>query len=193
MAQHGGEGEKAHQRHHGADDAGRGGEQRAGDERCDGERTGQPARGELDRAEQPVEDVGALDDVAHEDEERHGDQDVVGHHRPGALHEQRHHLFHVAVEGEEGEAHAHRHQREGDREAEHDEADEQNEHQHAELRIGHEFASRAARCSRMSFSSSSTSCRRCGQPPVLRQMRQRTTSTMPCSRSSTPVTGMIVL
>ena len=41
-AQHRREGEQAHQRHDRADDAGRGGEQRAGGERGDGERAGQP-------------------------------------------------------------------------------------------------------------------------------------------------------
>ena len=88
MPQHRRKGEQAHQRHHRTDDAGGGGKKRAGRKRGDGQRTRQSARRKLDGAEQPVEDIGALDDIAHEDEQRHGDQDIVGHHRPGALDQQ---------------------------------------------------------------------------------------------------------
>ena len=88
--------------------------------------------GELQRAEQPVEDVGALDDVAHEHEQRDRDQHVVRHHRIGALDEQ---VEDQVAHREVAEEHAERHQRERDREPEHDEDDEQGEHQHAEFGI----------------------------------------------------------
>ena len=82
------EGEEPHQRHHRADDAGGGRKQRAGDQRRHRHRAGNPPRDDAQRREQPVDDVGALDDVAHEQEQRHGGQDVVGHDREGLVHEQ---------------------------------------------------------------------------------------------------------
>ncbi len=59
-------GQQAHQGDDGADDAGGGGEQRAGDQGGHRHRARQPARGDAERIEQPVDDVGPLDDVAHE-------------------------------------------------------------------------------------------------------------------------------
>ena len=47
-----------------------------------------PARGDVQRREQPVDDVGALDDVAHEQEQRHRGQHVVRHDRIGLVDEQ---------------------------------------------------------------------------------------------------------
>ncbi len=194
-AQHGGKGEQAHQRDHGADDAGGGGEDGAGDEGGDGEGAGETADGELHRVEQPVEDVRPLDDVAHEDEERDGDEDIVGHHRIGALdHEGEDDvaLGHVA------EHHAERHQGEGDGEAEHDEDHEQDEHEHAQFGIAdgdaeHQaapFALAASACSRMIFSVSSTSWRRCGHSPLRRHSTQRTTSEAPWITMRPPTSGM---
>jgi hypothetical protein len=61
-------GEEAHQGDDCADDAGSGREDRAGGERRQRERSRHRTGGELQRAEQPVQDVGALDDVAHEHE-----------------------------------------------------------------------------------------------------------------------------
>ena len=131
-AQHGREREQPHQRHAGADDAGGGGEDRAGGERGERQRARHRTGRELQRAEQPVEDVGALDDVAHEHEQRDRDQHVVRHHRVGALDEQvEDEIAHRPV----AEEHAQRHQRERDRKSEHDEDDEQAEHDHAQLGI----------------------------------------------------------
>ena len=131
-AQHGRKCQQPHQRDAGADNAGRGGKDRAGRERGQRERARHRAGGELQGAEQPVEDVGALDDVAHEDEQRDRDQHVVRHHRVGALDEQ---IENVVAHREVAEEHAERHQRERDRKTEHDEDDEQGEHQNAKFGI----------------------------------------------------------
>src|SRR5262249_1591685 len=95
---------------------------------------------------------------------------------------------------EVAEEHAERHQGEGDGKAEHDEDDEQGEHQHAQLGIAqakHQAlpfgisgwtwpsAFCCSACSRMTFSSSSTSCRRLVHSPRWMQMAQRITSTTP--------------
>ena len=71
--------------------------------------------------EQPVENVGALDDVAHEHEQRHRDQHLVGHDRVGALHEK---VEDDVAHAEVAEAEPQRHQGEGDRKAQGDSEDE---------------------------------------------------------------------
>src|SRR3546814_2108048 len=63
-------------RSHGADDAGGRGEQRAGDQRRHRQRTWQAARRKLNASKQPIQYVRPLDQVAHEDKERHRDQHV---------------------------------------------------------------------------------------------------------------------
>ena len=131
-AQHRRECQQPHQRDAGADDARCGREDRAGRQRGERERGRHRAGRELQRTEQAVEDVGALDDVAHEDEQRNRDQHVVRHHRIGALDEQ---VEDEVAHREVAEEHAERHQRERDREAEHDENDEHPEHDHAQLGI----------------------------------------------------------
>ena len=141
-AQHGREGQQPHQRHHGADDAGRGREHRAGDQRRHRQRARDVLHRELQRMEQPVEDVGALDHVAHEQKQRHRGQHVARRDLERLLHQQREDavledLLSRRVVGVVAECHAHRHQRERDGKAQHDDEDEQPQHQHADLRIGH--------------------------------------------------------
>ena len=140
--QHGGEGQQPHQRHDRADDAGRGREHRAGDQRRHRQRAGDILHRELQRMEQPVENVGALDHIAHEQEQRHRGQHVARRDLEGLLHQQREDavledLLSRRVVGVVAERHAHRHQRERDGKAQHDDEDEQPQHQHADLRIGH--------------------------------------------------------
>ena len=133
------------------------------------------------RAEQTIENIGALDDVAHEDEQRDRDQHVVRHHRIGALDEQ---LEDQIAHREVAEEHAERHQREGDGKAEHDEDDEQAEHDHAQLGIAdaeHQIdplrwpiSSSLVTCSNLRSPSgrgraSSRPCRRC---PTARRRRR---------------------
>ena len=85
---HRGECEEAHQRDHGADDAGGGREEGAGHERRDPHRARDVLRRDVERGEEPADDVRALDDVAHEEEERHRGQRVVRHHRVGLVDEE---------------------------------------------------------------------------------------------------------
>ena len=141
-AQHGGECQQPHQRHHRADDAGRGREHRAGRQRRHRKRAGNVLHRELQRMEQAIENVGALDQIAHEQEQRHRHQHVVRRHLERFLHQQRENsiveeLLARRVVGVEAEADAHRDQGEGDREAQHDDEDEQPQHQHADLRVSH--------------------------------------------------------
>src|SRR5262245_46637864 len=132
-AQHRRKSEQPHQRDAGADNSGRSREDRAGRERGERQRRRDRPGGKLQRTEQTVENVGALDEVAHEHEQRDRDQHVVRHHRVGALHQQ---LEDQVAHREVAEEDAKRHQGEGDGKAEHDEDDEQGEHQHAQLGIG---------------------------------------------------------
>src|SRR5947209_301579 len=92
---------------------------------------------------------------------------------------------------EVAEEHAERHQRECDWEPEHDEDHEHEEHDHAKFGVAdteHQIdpfrcptsssfvtvsSSPCSAFSRMTFSSSSTSCRRFGHSPVRIQMMQR--------------------
>ncbi len=121
-AQHRRHGEQAHQRHHGADDAGGGREHRAGDERRHRERRRDARERQVQALEQLLDQVRALDQVAHEHEQRDRDQHVVRHHRVRALHHEVERLLHrqcraLAAVGEPREDHAHAHQRERRRES----------------------------------------------------------------------------
>ncbi len=139
-------GQQTHQRHHRADDTGRGREHGTGDQRGDGHRPGQIAGRHLQRMEQPVDDVGALDDIAHEQEQRNGNQRVVLHHRIGVLVQK---IENVVVEdvgngldpaliiGVIAEADPHGEQGKGDREAQQHKEDEHAEHQNGDLWISH--------------------------------------------------------
>ncbi len=139
---HGGKGQQAHQRHHGADDARRRGEQGAGDQGRYGHGAGDGAKRKLQAEEQAIENVRPLDDVAHEEEQGYRRQHVIVHDAEGVLRQQ---VEHPAVEegligrviGVETEADAHGHQREGDREAEQDDEYERAQHQDGDLGIGH--------------------------------------------------------
>ena len=76
----------------------------------------------MQAAEQAVDQLRPLDEVAHEEEERNRDQHVVRHHAVGALHEEIERLRDGelgidGVVGVPGEEHAHAHQRERGREA----------------------------------------------------------------------------
>ena len=70
--QHDGKRQEAHQRYHGADNAGSRCKQRAGDQGRDRERAGYPTRGHLHAEKKPIQDVRAFYHVAHEQEQRHG-------------------------------------------------------------------------------------------------------------------------
>ena len=132
---------------------------------------GSPREAICSDAEQAVHDVGALDDVAHEQEQRDRRQRVVPHDRVGPVHEE----VEDAVAEERAEvgpypseeagilagepvvgglehrgvvigvvakADAERHQRVGDRKAQHDREDEDAELEDGDFRIGHRALSR---------------------------------------------------
>src|SRR5258708_29678978 len=192
--------------------------------------------------EQLVDQLRPLDEVAHEQEQRHRNQHVVRHHAVGALHEEVEHLparscrIHAAV-GEPGEQHAHSHEREGGGEPEHDAHADQREQHKAQMPVrqmapGHqhdhrddyqrhqrkaepEFLAQPHLCRSccttnlssfaisssftctisLSFSTSTswTSPSRNGHSPCLMHMTQRMISTMPCTSTNEPASGMTVL
>jgi hypothetical protein len=71
--------------------------------------------------EQLLDQVGAFDQVAHEDEQRDRDEHVVAHHLEGATAPSASSVFDVPgtvfLVGDPGEDHAHAHQRERRRES----------------------------------------------------------------------------
>ena len=191
-AQHGGIREHPHQRNHGADDAGRGREQGAGDQRRHRDRCGHVAGGDLNTSEQSIEDIGALDHVAHEQEQGQRDQDVVGHDLVGLLD---HEIEDPKLHGVEAEEQAERQQAERNREAEHDDDEHDAQHHQGDLRVGHGAGRSLMRASssctcRTAVSISSTSCSRRGQAPSRTQMMQRITSATPWTSKNTPASGI---
>jgi hypothetical protein len=97
---------------------------------------------EVQALEELLDQVRALDQIPHEHEQGNGDQDVVRHHRVGALHHQIERLLDrelgigVCVR-EPREHHAHAHQRERRGKAEHDRDDDQREHQQSQVTVRH--------------------------------------------------------
>src|SRR6266496_3654510 len=158
---------------------------------------------DLQAVKQSIEDIRSLDHVAHEQEQRHRDQHVVRHDAEGALDEE---LEDVVAHRVVAEEHGERDQCEGDRKAQKDRDDEHAHHQDADLGIGHCFSPwcstscrisaavlPACASSRITFSSSSTSRRRCGVFPVRSVTTQRMTSTVPCSSMKIAANGMTAL
>src|SRR5712691_4550084 len=192
--------------------------------------------------EQPVDQLRPLDQIAHEQEQRNRDQNIVRHHAIGPLHEKVKHLPVLeragdAAIGEQGEEHAHPHERKGRGKAEHDADADQREHEEPQVPVrqvapGHEHDHReddqrhqreaepqlltqlhlrGSWCTTyassfwmsssltwtisfsLSTSTSWTSSSREGQWPCCRQMTQRMISTMPCTSTNAPATGMMVL
>ena len=134
--------EEAHQRHARADDPGRGGEDRAGDDRRDGERPGDAGGRQVEALEEPADQVGPFDEIPHEDEQGDRYQYVVVHDRIGALHRQLERMGQRgrrvrAVIVHEAEHRAHAHQRECRGKAEHDRDDDHRQHQEAQMAVGH--------------------------------------------------------
>ncbi len=157
--------QQAHQGHNRAHDPCRRGKQRAGDQRRNPHRSGDILGRDVQRGEQTVHDVGAFDDIAHEQEQGHGRQHLVRHHGKGLVHEEV--KYSVVIEslyptrplfplsggfiqpvktaphaarieiGIVAKADAHGHQGKGDREAQKNKDDEQPKHHQGDLRIGH--------------------------------------------------------
>ena len=133
-AQHRVEGDDAHEHHDRADKTAGDAPEGADDQRRDGERRRHAPEGELDRVEHLVDQRAAFHHVAHQDEERDGNQDVVGHRAIGALdHEVEDPVIgpdmRRIVKGDEAEEHAKTHQRERCREPHHDHDHDEGQHQ----------------------------------------------------------------
>ena len=140
--QHRVERDDAHQHDHGADQTAGDAPERADDQRRDRERGRHAAERELDRIEHLVDQRAALHHVAHQHEQRDGDQDVVGHRAVGALDHQIEDavvppVLAGIVERDEAEKHPEAHQREGRREAHHDHDHDEHEHQQPERGVAH--------------------------------------------------------
>ncbi len=78
---HRGQCQHPHQGHHRTDNPGRGRKQRTGHKGGNAKRTGDILGGDIQCRKQPVDDIGAFNDVPHEQEQRNRGQDLVRHHR----------------------------------------------------------------------------------------------------------------
>jgi hypothetical protein len=85
--EHGGQRQQPHGHDGGADDAGGGRQQRADDAHRIAEPAAQAAEQQRHGIEQLLGDLRALQHDAHEDEQRHRDQHLVGHDAEDALRE----------------------------------------------------------------------------------------------------------
>ena len=72
-----------------AHDAGRGGEDGAGDDDRDAEAPADPAHDDVHGLEEPLGDAGGVQDLGHEDEERHGHEHVLLHDAVGPVGQKR--------------------------------------------------------------------------------------------------------
>ena len=81
-------GQKSHQRDHGADDTDGGGKDRTGHQRRYRHGAGHNAGPDIQSVKQPLHDVGAFHDIAHEQKQRHSDQNIVYHYRVRLVHQQ---------------------------------------------------------------------------------------------------------
>jgi len=165
-AQHRRKSQEAHERDHSTDDAGRSRKHRAGGQGSDSHGARQLPRRDVERVEEPGYDIGALDDIAHEQKQRHGGEHVIRHDRIGLIDEQIEdavvkkafepglpkrpaigalldgpfiaapHAPRIEI-GIVAEEDSHRHQGEGDRKAQKDAQKKQAEHRDGDLGIGH--------------------------------------------------------
>ena len=136
--------QQAHQRYDGANDAGCGCEQGARNQCRDCHRARQAARHHLQHSKEPVDQIGAFNDIAHEEEQRDGDENVIGHHGIGLIDKQiedsvvkqARHPFCVVI-GVVAEEHRHAHQSEADRKSQKDGEHKQAQHHHGDFGIAH--------------------------------------------------------
>ncbi len=118
-----------------AHDAGGHGEDRGGEDHAEVERAAHRGQHDLERPEQPLHEAGLLDDIAHEDEQRHGGQGLLLHQadrlEEGEVEDDGAQPEIADDEGQEEE-------READREADEDHPDHDDQHGQAEdLVAGH--------------------------------------------------------
>ena len=139
-----------------ADDAGRHGEDGRRQDHRQVERAAHGREQVAQRQEQPLHQARLLRHVAHEDEERHGGQDVVLHRAPDLQVGEVEGL--VRADADRAEDEGEEQQREGDREADEDDADHADQHDEAEDFI------EAHRRLTLRSSRGEPAPRRCGRP-----------------------------
>ena len=86
--QHGRQSQHAHERDHSTHDAGGCGKNSTGDDGGNRQRTRYAGGGQVHAFEKLFNQVGALDEVAHEHKQRNRNEHIVGHDRERALHHQ---------------------------------------------------------------------------------------------------------
>ena len=130
------QGQQTHQGDDGTHNAGGRGKDRAGKERGHRKRAGHAGQGQMQAPEELVNQVGPLDQIAHEHEQRNGDEHIVAHHLEGRLHHQGQGLGGIALVGQPREDHAHAHEGEGRGKTQHDGHHHQRQHHQAQMAGG---------------------------------------------------------
>ena len=129
-AQHGRQGQQPHGHHGGADDTGRSGEQGTDDGDRDAEAAAHAAHYQRHGLQQLFRQSRSLEHHPHEDEQRHRNQQVVGHDAVDAIGQGLHEGELKNAEGgtAEGVDQGHARKREGDRKAKHQRPAERQDH-----------------------------------------------------------------
>ncbi|MCE3247753.1 MAG: hypothetical protein K0R41_1578 [Geminicoccaceae bacterium] len=124
----------AHHRHRGADDAGRGREDRRGQQHAQIERAAKRGEDQLERLEQPLHQPSLLEQVPHEDEQRHRRERLLLHQADGL---EDHKVEDRVAEADVAEHDRQHDQREGDRKADENPGQQRAEQDQAEHLAAH--------------------------------------------------------
>ena len=98
-------GHQSHGHDRGADDAGGGGEDRGDDDDRQPQSTAKPAQNDIEGIEEPLGDLGSVENLGHENKQGDGDQGVVEEQSPGVVDkqvEQRRYVEAVVDQAEKG-------------------------------------------------------------------------------------------
>jgi len=169
-------GHDAEHRYGGADDAGRHGEDCRGEDDRQIERAAHRRQQAAQRPEQPLHQARLFGHVAHEDEERHGREDLVLHRPPDLQIGKIEGL--LPAEPQPAEDDGEKQQREGDRETDEDDRDHADKHDQSE-----------ALCITHGAQTSIFSCR-VRNAPVRQAQMLFMSSEMPCRNSMKELRGM---
>ena len=140
--QHGWQCQQTHERDHSAHNAGGRGKNSTGNDGGNRQRTRHPRSGQVHAFKELLNQVGTLNEVAHEHKQRNGDEHIVGHDRVSALHHQIKRLVDrqtwvLTSVSNPREDHAHAHEGERRWKTQHDGNHHQGEHQQAQMTIAH--------------------------------------------------------
>ena len=134
--QHGGQRQQTHQGDDSTDDTCSRCKNSAGHQRGHRQRARDSGHRQMQAFKQFFNQIGALDQVAHENEQGNRDQHIAGHGLVRGLDHQVQGPGGVLVVSQPGKNHAHAHQRERGRKAQHDGRNHQRKHQQAQMTIG---------------------------------------------------------